>query len=97
MFDNNSAWRAAFDDMFSAIDMQDCTPLAILDTLKTMPRTSHRLNEIVIAARSRNIAANDADVLDCLRALFKQGKIDFREIAGRQFFITKSSTPNPAV
>ncbi|MCG9133845.1 hypothetical protein J5I95_19425 [Candidatus Poribacteria bacterium] len=89
MFDNNSAWRDAFDDIFGSLDIRECTPLAILDTIKTMPRASNRLDDIVIAARSRNIAANDDDVLSCLRTLYRDGKIGFREIAGRQFFITQ--------
>ena len=85
--DTSAGWRDAFDSMFDAIDMQDCTPSAILATIANMPRTSNRLDDIVIAARMRNIAANDDNTLDALRILFKQGHIAFREIAGRQFFI----------
>ena len=89
-FDNPSAWKNAFDSMFSAIKMRDCTPETILQTMHQMERASNRLQDIVIAARSRNIAAGDDSVLECLRTLYKDGKIQHREIAGRHLFIRNS-------
>ena len=86
-FDNESAWKNAFDSMFGAIKMRDCTPETILETMHQMARASNRLQDIVIAARARNIAAGDDSVLECLRTLYKHGKIRHREIAGRHLFI----------
>ena len=86
-FDNDGAWRKSFDSMFGALKMRDCTPTAVLDTMSKMPRFTNRLEDITIACRSRNIAASDEGVLDCLRSLWKDGKIEPREIADRHFFI----------
>lgn len=93
MHDKDGLWHSAFTSMFSALDVQDCTPDAILETMRWMPRASNRLADITIAARTRNIAANDDEVLACLRILYKQGKIAFRDIAGRHFF--SYIHPNP--
>ena len=89
-FDNDASWKKSFDSMFSAIKKRDCTPETVLETIDRMERISNPLSEIVIAARSRNIAANDENVLECLRELYKNGKIQHREIAGRHFFIYPS-------
>ena len=86
-FDNDASWKKSFDSMFSALKMRDCTPQTVLETMERMQRNSNRLEDITIAARSRNIAANDENVLDCLRELYKDGRIQHREIAGRHFFI----------
>ena len=88
-FDNESAWKNAFDSMFGAIKMRDCTPETILETMRQMARASNSLQDIVIAARSRNIAASEDTTLQCLRTLYKDGKIQHREIAGRHLFIRK--------
>ena len=76
--------------MFSAIQMRDCTPETVLETMQRMPRLSNRLEDITIAARARNIAANDENVLEYLRELYKNSKIQHREIVGRHFFIYTS-------
>ena len=68
-FDNDASWKKSFDSMFSAIKMRDCTPETVLKTIERMERINNPLSEIVIAARSRNIAANDENVLECLREL----------------------------
>ena len=88
-FDNDKSWKRSFDSMFSAIKMRDCTPETVLETLNWMQRASNRLEDITIAARNRNIAASDETVLDCLRELYRDGKIEHREIAGRHLFIRK--------
>ena len=88
-FDNDASWKNSFDSMFSAIKMRDCTPETVLETMERMERLSNRLEDITIAARSRNIAANDENVLECLRELYKDGRIQHREIAGRHLFISK--------
>lgn len=88
-FDNNGAWKKAFNSMFGAIGMLDCTPREVLNTMNAMARSSNRLHDIVIACRSRNIAANDDNVLECLRTLYREGKILHREVAERHFFIRK--------
>ena len=90
-FDNERAWKNAFDSMFGAIQMRDCTPETILQTMHEMARASNRLQDIVIAARSRNIAAGDDTTLECLRTLYKQGKIQHRENAGSHLFIRNKS------
>ena len=89
-FDNDASWKKSFDSMFSAIKMRDCTPETGLETMQWMKRVSNRLEDITIAARSRNITANDENVLECLRELYKDGKIQHREITGRHFFIYPS-------
>lgn len=89
-FDNDASWKKSFDSMFSAIKMRDCTPQTVLEAMERMERISNPLSEIVIAARSRNIAANDENVLECRRELYKKGKIQHREVAGRHFFIYPS-------
>ena len=86
-YDNDGAWRRSLTSMFDGIGLRDCTPDVILETMKHMPRLSNRLEDITIAARTRNIAASDHQVLDCLRELYKDGKIQHREIAGRHLFI----------
>lgn len=86
-FDNESAWKRSLSSMFDGINLRDCTPAAILDTMKHMQRKANRLNDITLAARSRNIAASDESVLECLRTLYAMGKIQHREIAGRHLFI----------
>ena len=89
-FNNDQSWKNAFDSMFSAIRMRDCTPETILETMRTMPRAANRCEDITIAARERNIAANDDTVLDCLRTLYRDGKIQHRQIAGRHLFIRRN-------
>ena len=86
-FDNDASWGNAFRSMFSQLNLRDCTPKAILETLHSMQRASNRLEDITIAARHRNIAASDEIVLDCLRSLYRDGKIKHRSIAGRNLFI----------
>lgn len=39
---NNETWRDALSSMFDGIGIRECTPLAILDTLKVMPRASNK-------------------------------------------------------
>ena len=86
-FNNDASWKNAFDSMFGAIRMRDCTPETILETIDTMPRSSNRCEDITIAARERNIACNDETVLECLRTLYKDGEIQHRCIVERHFFI----------
>ena len=86
-FDNNAAWRDSLSSIFEGFQMRDCTPDAVLDTMAHMKRATNKLEEITIACRSRNIAASDEQVLECLRELYKDGKIKHREIAGRHLFI----------
>ena len=86
-YDNDGAWRRSLTAMFDGIALRDCTPDAILNTMANMPRSSNRLEDITISARTRNIAASDDLVLECLRELYKDGKIKHREIAGRHLFI----------
>ena len=86
-FDNDASWKRSFDSMFSALDLRDCTPETVFETMHYMERLSNRLEDITIACRSRNIAANDSTVLKCLRKLYKDGKIEHRNVAGRHFFI----------
>lgn len=88
-FNNDASWKNAFSSMFGAIKMQDCTPATVLETMQTMPRSVNPLVEIVIAARSRNIAADDDSVLDCLRKLYKEKKIEHRCVGEKDFFIRK--------
>lgn len=84
---NSETWKTALSSMFDGLQIRDCTPTAILDTLKVMPRSSNKIDAIVFSARQRNIAACDESVLECLRTLYRDGKIGFREIAGYQFFL----------
>ena len=88
-YDNETAWKRSLSSMFDGINLRDCTPAAILDTMKHMQRKANRLDDITIAARTRNIAASDDNVLDCLRQLYRDGKIGHREIAGRNLYIYK--------
>ena len=88
-FDNDAAWAKAFRSMFSALELRDCTPETVLETIEQMPRSANRVEDITIAARSRNIAANDEKVLVCLRTLYRAGKITHRAIADRHFFIRR--------
>ena len=86
-FNNDASWKNAFSSMFGAIKMRDCTPATVLETMLTMPRSVNPLVEIVIAARSRNIRASDEEVLDCLRQLYREGKIEHRCVGEKDFFI----------
>ena len=86
-FDNNAAWRDSLSSIFEGFQMRDCTPGTVLDTMAHMKRATNKLEEITIACRSRNIAASDQQVLECLRSLWKDGKIDHRNIGDRDFFI----------
>lgn len=83
----DDAWRRSLNSMFEGINLRDCTPNTVLETMAHMKRKANRLDDITIAARSRNIAASDEIVLDCLRSLYRDGKIKHREIAGRHLFI----------
>ena len=89
-FDNDEAWRRSMHSIFRGIPFRECTPETVLETMRWMERLSNRLEDITIAARARNIAANDESVLECLRSLYKDGLIEHREIAGRHFFIYPS-------
>ena len=86
-FDNNAAWRDSLSSIFEGFQMRDCTPAAVLDTMAHMKRATNKLEEITIACPSRNIAASDEQVIECLRALWKDGKITHRNIGDRDFFI----------
>lgn len=85
--DNNDAWHDSLSSIFEGFEMRDCTPDAVLDTMAHMKRTTNQLEEITIACRSRNIAASDDLVLECLRSLWKDSKIAHRNIGDRDFFI----------
>ena len=89
-WENDGSWRKSMHSIFRDIDIRDCTPETVLETMRWMERLSNRLEDITIAARTRNITANDENVLECLRELYKDGKIQHREIAGRHFFIYPS-------
>ena len=73
--DNTGAWRDSLSSIFEGFQMRDCTPGTVLDTMAHMKRAANKLEEITIACRSRNIAASDDLVLECLRELYKDGKI----------------------
>lgn len=90
-FDNDASWRRSLDSIFSGFHIRDCTPAAILETMKHMPRFTNRLEDITIAARSQNIGASDDQVLECLRQLYKDKKIKHRNVGEIDFFIF----PNP--
>ena len=88
-FDNDASWRNSFNSMFAALHIQDCTPGKILEVMKGMPRTANKVQDITIAARGDNIRANDEVTLECLRTLYKDGKIEHRNIANLDFFMVK--------
>ena len=90
-FDNDAAWRNSLDSIFSAVRIRDCTPETVFETMGNMKRYTNRLEDITIACRSRNIGASDEQVLECLRQLYKDGKIKHRNVGERDFFIF----PNP--
>ena len=88
-FDNDAAWRKSLQGMLGAVRMETCTPGKILETMKGMPRTANKVQDITIAARGDNIACNDETVLDCLRTLYRDGRIEHRNIGEMHFFMVK--------
>ena len=97
MFDNNNdgSWRSVLNRMFQetqegkqVLKSKRSTPAAILETMRGMGNhTSHRLDNIVAEVQKWDTHATPESVLDGLRSLYKDGKVNYREVAGRQFFI----------
>ena len=79
-------WKTALESIFAEIPIEDCTPRAVLQTLQVMPRKRNNVHEITRAARSRNVAASDESVRNCLRTLYKEKKIAHRKVGTRDFF-----------
>ena len=78
--ENELVWSNIFNDMFS-VPKRDCTPAAILETMhaltdllspKRKSRKALTLDDITHHAKIRNIQCTDAEVLDCLRTLYRE-------------------------
>lgn len=94
---NDFTWSSVFNDMFQ-IPPRDCTPAAILDTMHALtemlsPRRKARkaltLDDIVHHAKIRNITCTDAEVLTCLRTLYRERKIRHRCIGDKHRFLVE--------
>lgn len=88
-FDNDASWRRSLNGMFGSFHMENCTPDKILQTMRGMKRTANKVEDITIAARGDNIAASDEQVTECLRSLYKDGKILHKNIGEMHWFIVK--------
>lgn len=97
-YDNELVWANIFQDMFH-VPKQDCTPETILDTMHALtemlsPRRKARkaltLDDIAHHARIRNINCTDAEVLSCLRTLYRQKKIRHQRIADNHRFLIET-------
>lgn len=88
-FDNDASWRRSLNAMFGSFHMETPTPGKILETMKRMPRTANKVQDITIAARGDNIACSDDEVLECLRSLYREGKITHRNIGSMDWFLVK--------
>ena len=88
-FDNDASWRRSLNGMFRSFHMENCTPGKILEVMRGMKRTANKVEDITIAARCDNIAASDETVLDCLRSLYREGRIEHRNIGSMHWFLVK--------